>query len=199
MMATMMLSDTFRIALMCGKAAVLGTMLATTSWAQTVVETPSGNTAVVTDPALEPTAPVGGDPAILSAARPGGSRLSCPSEKQQADMAVHGHSPSDGATEPLVSVASRYIGRRLGVATPKRETRRATTPCSARRSRLGRNVRSRCGSDVGCPATRIRADCPEESRLCAGLVFGLARRKLRRLIPVGQTTLTVINAPASGS
>ncbi|MCZ0963955.1 hypothetical protein [Paracoccus benzoatiresistens] len=55
----MMLTYTFKIALMGGKAAALGTMLATTTLAQTVVETPSGNTAVVTDPALEPTAPVG--------------------------------------------------------------------------------------------------------------------------------------------
>lgn len=54
-----MLTDTFKIALMGGKAAALGTILATTALAQTVVETPLGNTAVITDPALEPTEPVG--------------------------------------------------------------------------------------------------------------------------------------------
>lgn len=54
-----MLTDTYKMAVMGCKAAALGTMLATTALAQTVVETPSGNTAVVSDPALEPTAPVG--------------------------------------------------------------------------------------------------------------------------------------------
>ncbi len=54
-----MLTDTLQITLMGAKAAALGSMLATTALAQTVVETPSGNTAVVTDPALAPATPIG--------------------------------------------------------------------------------------------------------------------------------------------
>lgn len=54
-----MLNDTFKIVLMGGKAAALGAMFATTAMAQTVVETPAGNTAVVVDPALQAEKPVG--------------------------------------------------------------------------------------------------------------------------------------------